>query len=102
MKKSDTMSTGNRYSRRKFAKHCLMGGCALALSAYTLNDFVGQGRGTFHEGVFGVDHTVAVLILVKVDSHVADAGFVFILHSVAVRVSNPVDVARVDRLPSTF
>ncbi len=44
LKKSDNMSTGNRYSRRKFAKHCLMGGCALALSAYTLNDFVGQGK----------------------------------------------------------
>ena len=39
------MGKGNGYNRRKFIRHCFMGGCGLALSAYTLNDFVGQGYG---------------------------------------------------------
>jgi pyruvate formate lyase activating enzyme len=31
-------------SRRKFVKHCVMGGCGLALGAYTLHDFLGSDR----------------------------------------------------------
>ena len=38
------MSEKNHISRRKFVKRCLMGGCAFALSAYTLNDFMGQEK----------------------------------------------------------
>ncbi|MBW2466534.1 MAG: AmmeMemoRadiSam system radical SAM enzyme [Deltaproteobacteria bacterium] len=38
------MAAENRFHRRKFVKQCLMGGCALALSAYTLNDFFSQDK----------------------------------------------------------
>ena len=38
------MSEKNHISSRKFVKRCLMGGCAFALSAYTLNDFMGQEK----------------------------------------------------------
>jgi pyruvate formate lyase activating enzyme len=38
------MGNGKGYNRRKFIRHCFMGGCGLALSAYTLNDFVGQKK----------------------------------------------------------
>lgn len=38
------MTKPNHINRRKFVKHCLMGGCALALSAYTLNDFLGEEK----------------------------------------------------------
>lgn len=34
------MSDSLPHSRRKFVKHCLMGGCGLALGAYTLQDFL--------------------------------------------------------------
>ena len=50
------MSTDNHINRRKFVKRCLMGGCALALSAYTINDFIGQEKksglriGFFNDG----------------------------------------------------
>ncbi|GAF81942.1 unnamed protein product, partial [marine sediment metagenome] len=33
-------------NRRKFVKRCLMGGCAVALAAYTLNDFTGMEKKT--------------------------------------------------------
>jgi pyruvate formate lyase activating enzyme len=44
LNRTDPMSEKNHISRRKFVKRCLMGGCAFALSAYTLNDFMGQEK----------------------------------------------------------
>ncbi|MDX1775923.1 MAG: AmmeMemoRadiSam system radical SAM enzyme [Desulfobulbales bacterium] len=38
------MNDKNHFSRRKFFKRCLIGGCGLALSAYTLNDFLGREK----------------------------------------------------------
>ena len=38
------MTDSNNKARRKFIKQCLMGGCGLALSAYTVNDFILSDR----------------------------------------------------------
>ncbi len=40
------MSEWKPLNRRKFVKRCLIGGCGLALAAYTVNDFVGKEKKT--------------------------------------------------------